>query len=349
MQCQSCSSVVPDNAKFCTECGAALLQEQMHEQEVAPVEVAPAMEPQQPIAESEETLVLIAQPQQPSSDVEGEPVFNAQPQQPFDANPQYEYQPDPQPEPQPASYAASQTAPQEPVYAQGCIAAAWQDVKNSPGWFSRTALLGVIQCVPILSFFALGYALNWAREVPFGGKTVMPQRIFTSANFEMGFYSFLITIVFSIVGTLCAGVLGFIPIIGGLAGVALSAGLMAFAYLCCVRVGIKQRLGEGFKLGEIWAAVNRNPMSFLAASLVPIVVSCVMVAVILGVGTVLSMGAALPFMFFGDVAFMIFGLLAFFCCLILYVVCCMVIAAATLVTDRALAHWVGRYAPEWIA
>ncbi len=259
-----------------------------------------------------------------------------QPQQPFASAPQ----------PQPAT---PQPAPGSALYEKGCIAAAWQDVRESPEWLSRTAILGIIQCVPILNFFAAGYALNWAREVPFGGKTPMPKKIFSGENFEIGFYSFVIVLLFSLVGSLAAGILAIVPVIGALAGALLGVGLAAMACLCCVRVGIKQRFGAGFELGVVWACIMRNPGSFLAAALIPIVAASVLVSLACAVGALLGMGTVVPFMIVdGGIAFAIVGVMALVGSLVLYVICCVLVMAATLVTDRALAHWVGRYASEWI-
>ena len=70
------------------------------------------------------------------------------------------------------NYTVPPTAPTPaPVYAQGCIGAAWADIKATPGYIGKLLVLGLIMCVPILNFVVLGYLLHWSREVPFGGKT----------------------------------------------------------------------------------------------------------------------------------------------------------------------------------
>lgn len=276
---------------------------------------------------------VAAQPQQPQQPFAPEPAA-AQPQQPFGAAPSFQQE----------AYSTAHV-----VYPQGCIAAAWQDVKESPGWVGRAVLLGIIQCVPILNFFATGYALNWAREVPFGGKTPMSGPIFTGKNFEIGFYAFVIMLLTSLVGSLGAGILGVVPVLGQLAGLVFCVALGAFAALCCVRIGIEGRIGAGFKLADTWSAIMRNPKSFLLVALLPVAVGCVLVAVVTAIAALLSMGSAVPFLFLsGDIAFALFSLFVLVGTLILYVACCMLTMAATLVAYRALAHWVGRHAPEWI-
>ena len=48
---------------------------------------------------------------------------------------------------------------------EGCVSAAWHDVKATQGWFGKLLLLGLINIVPILNFVVQGYALQWAREL----------------------------------------------------------------------------------------------------------------------------------------------------------------------------------------
>lgn len=88
-----------------------------------------------------------------------------------------------------------------PAYATSCLKAAWEDVKATPNYVSRLLVLGLIMCVPILNFVVAGYLLFWSREVPFGGRSLLPQKIVTGKNFEYGFYAFVLTLV---VGLLAA-------------------------------------------------------------------------------------------------------------------------------------------------
>ena len=74
-----------------------------------------------------------------------------------------------------------------PAYTTSCLKAAWEDVKATPNYISRLLVLGLIMCVPILNFVVAGYLLFWSREVPFGGRSLLPQKIVTGKNFEYGF------------------------------------------------------------------------------------------------------------------------------------------------------------------
>lgn len=342
MNCNSCGTPVPPNASFCPECGAFVAQP-APEPEVAP-EPAPVSEPVPELVLEPEPVLAVAEPapQQPfggQAAPQPEPAY----QQPFGGQAQ---------QPFAASVPPGQSVPPASgnvVYEKGCIAAAWKDIKESPGWLMRMALLGIIQCVPILNFFAAGYALNWAREVPFGGKTPMPKKIFSGSNFEIGFYAFVITLVCSVVGGLAASILAFVPIVGALAGSLLSLGILAFGYLCCVRMAIKQSFAEGFKLSIVWDSMMKSPGTFLAAAILPAIISLIAGFVLIAVGGILGVGSMIPLAFIsGEAAVLVFGAVFLLGTLVLYVAFCMIMMLATLLSDRALAHWVGRQAPEWI-
>ena len=66
-------------------------------------------------------------------------------------------------------------------------------------------------CVLILNFVVAGYLLFWSREVPFGGRSLLPQKIVTGKNFEYGFYAFVLTLVVGLVGGIIGGIFGWIP------------------------------------------------------------------------------------------------------------------------------------------
>lgn len=122
------------------------------------------------------------------------------------------YTPPTQPVPAPA-----------PAYATSCLKAAWEDVKATPNYVSRLLVLGLIMCVPILNFVVAGYLLFWAREVPFGGRSLLPEKIVTGKNFEYGFYAFVLSLVVGLVGGIVGGIFGWIPFIGWVVSVTASS------------------------------------------------------------------------------------------------------------------------------
>lgn len=268
-------------------------------------------------------------------------------------------QPSGQPSYNQPPYGGAPYGAQQPIYPEGCLSAAAADLKASGSWAGKAALLGLINCVPILNFVTSGYILNWAREVPFGGRTPLPKSIVNGKNFEIGFYAFLVALVIGLVSAVASGILAFIPLIGWIAMIALSFFLAMIQVLSFTRIGMTQQLGEGFKVGAIFSVIKRNWTGLLCAAVVPqlivgFVISIVWtIAVILmlpalftGIGALLSYstleiaGALLAA--FGAMG--IFGIVVF---LIAWVVTFMLMAVAQIISYRAVAHWVGRYASEW--
>lgn len=144
------------------------------------------------------------QPTEPySTGAAGSAGGNVPPQQPYGGN----WQAAPAPEPIPTT-----------AYAKSCLSAGWADCKQ-PGFWKKTAFLGLVECVPILNFVNSGYMLEWSKEVPFGGRTPLPKKVVTGRNFEIGFYAFVIALVFSLVSGLVGGILGWIPLVGWIAAV----------------------------------------------------------------------------------------------------------------------------------
>lgn len=241
-------------------------------------------------------------------------------------------------------------------YTEGCISAALADIRGSKNWFGSALVLGLINCVPVLNFFSQGYLLNWSREVPFGGKTQMPKKYFSGKNFEIGFYFFLISLVFALVVGIASAVIGWIPLIGWFAALALSFGASMFVQACSMRMAMMQQLGDGFSIGKAWQMIKRNWTGLFCAAVVPGIVAGLVISVIALIAMFLGLGAVVPVAMmdpysYGSsaVAGMLgaLGVVGVLAMLAIMVLCLVVEFFASLVTIRAVAHWVGRYAPEW--
>ena len=267
--------------------------------------------------------------------------------------------------PQPQSpYGAAPVPPQpqpvepRPVYAEGCVKAAWRDVTSSEGWKGRMVLLGLIGCVPILNFVVYGYGLNWSREVPFGAKTPLPRQMVSGRNFEYGFYYFLLMLVIGLACGVVSAVGGWVPLIGWLAAVALMLFASMLEPLLGTRMAMMGSLGEGFQAGRAWTVLKRNWTSLLGASVLP---SLIVWAVMMVLGTLFVavglVGFVGPLVALGSgygsaaaaAAVGGMGILGLLLVLVWYVVAAAATAIAMVVTLRAVAHWVGRNAPEWAA
>lgn len=241
-------------------------------------------------------------------------------------------------------------------YTEGCISAALADIRGSKNWFGSALVLGLINCVPVLNFFSQGYLLNWSREVPFGGKTQMPKKYFSGKNFEIGFYFFLISLVFALVVGIASAVIGWIPLVGWFAALALSFGASMFVQACSMRMAMMQQLGDGFSIGRVWQMVKRNWTGLFCAAVVPGIVAGLVISVIALIAMFLGLGAIVPVAMMDPYSYgssaaagMVgaLGVVGVLAMLAIMVLCLVVEFFASLVTIRAVAHWVGRYAPEW--
>lgn len=255
---------------------------------------------------------------------------------------------------------ASQPAPPQPkpTYAKGCVTAAWDDIKATPGWLKKMLFLGLLSCVPVLNFVVYGYALNWSREVPFGGRSAMPREVVTGRNFEVGFYYFVISLAFGIPVAIVSFPISFVPVLGAIVTLVLSFGVELLVMLCAVRMALSNQLGEGFKLPDVWEALKANWPGLLFIVVIPsLVAGAIMVALVLvcvGLGAVMLIplgivsgsaysGATLAALMMAAPA-----AIAFVALILVAVYACMVVSAFVLVlTFRATAHYVGRYAPAW--
>ena len=62
---------------------------------------------------------------------------------------------------------------------KGYFAAAWGDITNSPGWFSKLLLLGLLCLVPIFgAIVVMGYLYGWARDLACNVHRPMPAPLF---------------------------------------------------------------------------------------------------------------------------------------------------------------------------
>lgn len=260
--------------------------------------------------------------------------------------------------PQPNSYAA-QT---RPVYAKGCVGAAWSDITSSQGWFKKILLLGLIMCVPILNFYVIGYCMRWARQLVLGKIESMPQRIFEEGNFSQGFYGFVWLFVLSLVCGIASSIISWVPLLGAIAAICILIFQKLFGMVGIMRVAISKQLGSGFDISEDWRALTKNFGSLFCAAILPqlIMVGVVFVVVVIMAFMLVALAGASAFQYapysYGgiyDVGFafaMISMLLAMIpAFLICYVVICMVGALVSVWAYRAVGHYVARELPEWKA
>lgn len=258
--------------------------------------------------------------------------------------------------PNPARAYCTYAQPGEALYQKGCLAAAWDDITHSKGWFGRMMLLGLVSCVPILNFFVTGYAMRWSRELFLGKVAEMPKRIFGNRMFVNGFFAFVIQLVIGIVVGMCGFILEFIPLMGTLAYFALTILVIPFEYLAIMRAAVADRLGAGFDVSQIWQTGKRNFGALCCATMVPsLIIGAILCAVAFALmlimwipiqGAVLSVasqgyGWGSASLFVGVLTAMLPLML------IIYVLTCFSSAFLVVFSLRATGHYVARYAQEW--
>lgn len=257
------------------------------------------------------------------------------------------------------------TAPSaQPTYAKGCLAAAWTDIKETPGYAGKLAVLGLIMCVPILNFVVLGYLLLWSREVPFGGKTPLPAQYVTGKHFEFGFYAFVIALVVGLVTGVAGWILGIIPVLGWIAYMAVALAGAVAVNLMQMRMVMGYTIGDGFAVKDLWNVAKRKPGELVLVTLVPGIVAgaavSVLAIILVTLAMLVGLGGAMPTLAASSYAgstslsdvLAVIGLIAgpaLFAGLIAYIIGNMVETVASALTARGLGHWVARYAPEWTA
>lgn len=265
------------------------------------------------------------------------------------------YSPQNQPAPQGSGYVP-------PAYQEGCVSAAWKDIKSTPGWFKKMLLLGLAQCVPILWFVVPGFALRWSRDLSFGKREPMPGSIFGEKAFSMGFFTAVVEAIFLIVFYFVGFFLGFIPIIGLVASFILGIFVQLFMNACIIRMAIVDRFGAAFSFSRVWTSYQRALGSLFGASVLPglvvglitfviMVLALIIVCLVLGVSIVglSSMGgygysygsSMIATASIGALIGVLFVLLLFG-----YFTAVSVAVYQTLLY-RSLGHWAARVAPDW--
>lgn len=243
------------------------------------------------------------------------------------------------------------------TYAKGCLSAAWSDIMNSPSWFSRVILLGLVAIVPILNFVTMGYAMRWSRQLMLGRIEPMPKQIFVPRAFVNGFFAVVIALVISLVVSICGSLLAFVPVLGALALAVLSIFSSMFQYVAIMRTAVADRLGAGFDISQIWKTFKRNMGELFCAAVLPTLIMSVIAAII---GVILfSLFAVSSLGTFANLAYYAYDsfdqalavmqlLMSMTPVLIVFVVICSFGEAFIyLLTMRAMGHYVTRYAQEW--
>lgn len=365
MQCPQCGNELSQGSNFCGKCGTRVEE---------PVSAVPA-------SASETSVLHPVREEVPASP---QPVFGqgapvAQPAaQPVSApvyapaQPQVPANPYARPE-QGAGYTAHSQTPhqgQPSVPAQrGCLGAAFHDITTSPGWVKRVLLLMVMKCVPVLSFYASGYNVQWGAQAARGDNSPLPRGTFDKKTFLTGLFMVLLTTLLNIANVWMLA-LNFIPFVGFVLVFVINLFAGAFYSLAVMRMALYKALGQAFELSEIFRAYKKRIGSLIAAACVPaIIVNVVFVLLLVLILLIMaavsfagssamygyssygsSMGAlgAMSALSYDPVG-AVFGIISalgamFFVIGALYL---FLSGLAEIWSMRAVGLWVARFVPEW--
>lgn len=215
----------------------------------------------------------------------------------------------------------------------GYFNAAWNDIKNSPGWFGKVLLLSLVSLIPVFGAIVVyGYVFGWARDLSWGVHAPLPERVFGNEDgklYRRGFFALVIIFVCALipwavelVGSIVTGVgfgslswyshsSGFLPfsfgLVSGLAGLAFFALSIAayffatfFFWVGTMRMSIYDRLSAGFQFSKMWAMMRHDFGGILRIFGMAVLLSLVLsVAVFTLVLVVVFIGVAVGFFVFG--------------------------------------------------
>lgn len=163
----------------------------------------------------------------------------------------------------------------------GRVALAWADIKGSPGWMSKIFRLSLLCLIPAFGpVVLLGYAFGWARDIAWGVRAPMPERLLGAEGDPLlarGLCALVVTIAFALLPAVVNGIWGLImdiaslwyedvPFVahGGFAAwgvmgtilfmfsLLLTIAASVFSWVGSIRASIYGRLSPGLQLSKIW-------------------------------------------------------------------------------------------------
>lgn len=174
---------------------------------------------------------------------------------------------------------------------QGYFLTAWRDIRLSKGWLRNLLLLSLINLIPIFGqIVVLGYLYGWARDIAWGVRTPMPERISApKADHQLvrGLHLFVLQAIFLAVPLLLSYLvarlmstlsLNWLYLIESYWSVDIDFYLTTVAYSLCyvlaviaipcifvgwMRISIYGRLSAGFQLARIWHMIRYRPSGLL--------------------------------------------------------------------------------------
>lgn len=201
----------------------------------------------------------------------------------------------------------------------GYFRAAWNDVKNSPGWFGKVCLMALLATVswiiPVIGPFIMGivitgYMYGWARDIAWGVHAPMPKGLFENADgqlWQRGFFIMILSIVLGLIAGIIPNLFtmgvfsgdntlaGVGVLLFGLASLVLTIAAQIFTWVGGLRISIYNgRLSPGFQFKKIWQMISHDSNGivriFLMSLLLGLLVS--VIAIILAIVFFTIVGAS---------------------------------------------------------
>ena len=262
----------------------------------------------------------------------------------------------------------------------GYYKSAWTDIKQSKGWFSKLLLLGLLQLVPIFGQIVFyGYALGWARELAWGTRAPMSQRIFSNADgklYRHGGFAWVIALVWGIVpmvfvyagmfvvdGALSSSSYSYYSHqaasgMGGMMALGVVLVLLSLVLLCAsvffvwagqMRMLVYDRIGAGFQMGKIWKMLRAGSDGIWRIFGMNLLVSCIVGVVVVAFAGVLFLVFMLPLTAafslaggpYGSVLGVLVGIVLLYTCVCLLALFLEVFVS--LLVYRALGYWLAQF------
>lgn len=265
----------------------------------------------------------------------------------------------------------------------GYFSAAWNDIKNSPGWFGKLAVLSLVGLIPVFGWIVVfGYLFGWARDVAWNVHAPMPARIFGNEDgklYSRGFFALVIGLVCMLIpwvlefvwamvtgiganwsgyGYGYGGTLAFFGLFSSLFSVVVFAGTLfavVFAAVGIMRMSIYGRLAPGLQFGKIWAMIRHDfgglarilGMALLLWVVAGFVISVVTIGIMLA-GLAIGLVAGIPVVHTDSPAVLFAALPGLLALIVVLAVACGVLSMMLSVfvlamVSRALGYWTRQF------
>lgn len=193
---------------------------------------------------------------------------------------------------------------------QGYYARAWNDIKNSPGWFGKLCLLALLDFIPVFGpIVAYGYLGGWARDIAWGVKSPLPAHVFANEDgklYRRGWFVFAALFIYSAIawalssllmglaGAAASGAAGayangrMVPgatagfdalgFVMGVLAFVVTIAVVFFALAGAARSVIYDRFSPAFQIPVLWKMIKRD-----ASGIVRILLMALLVGLIIGI------------------------------------------------------------------